>query len=216
MPAGPHIGINRATRKLPWADVWPLSRKSASSIGSATSCAWRLKPIFPAAKLANLHIAIEFVFQVNYFQDENELRRMMSTEPNPFDRHLSYVLAAAHRSVSKSLTERLKKHGIQVEAWRVMECLDVGQKLTMGELAKRALINPPALSKLVDRMVSDGLVHRQISSTDQRQINLLLTNLGRARMLQIRKDAEEQDRALNDLMETQDGAYLKELLQKLT
>lgn len=139
----------------------------------------------------------------------------MTTEPISFERHLSYALEAAHRSVSNSLSARLKAHGIQITAWRVMECLDIDQRLTMGELAKRALINPPALSKLVDRMVSDGLVHRQISATDQRQINLLLTNLGRRRMLQIRKDAEEQDRALSALLDSDNGEMLKQLLLKL-
>ena len=98
---------------------------------------------------------------------------------NLFESHLSYALAAAHRSVSGSLSERMKKHKIQIEAWRVLECLDAGQRLTMGDLAKQALINPPTLSKLVDRMVSDGLVHRQIGTQDNRQINLLLTDLGR-------------------------------------
>jgi len=139
----------------------------------------------------------------------------MTTEPISFERHLSYALEAAHRSVSNSLSARLKAHGIQITAWRVMECLDIDRRLTMGELAKRALINPPALSKLVDRMVSDGLVHRQISATDQRQINLLLTNLGRRRMLQIRKDAEEQDRALSALLDSDNGEMLKQLLLKL-
>jgi DNA-binding MarR family transcriptional regulator len=139
----------------------------------------------------------------------------MTAQKILFDTHLSYALAAAHRSVSQSLSARLKKHGIQIEAWRVMECLDAGQRLTMGDLAKRALINPPTLSKLVDRMVSDGLVHRQIATEDHRQINLLLTNLGRARMLQIRKDVEEQNEMLNEMLASEDGALLLRLLSQL-
>jgi len=74
----------------------------------------------------------------------------MTTQPDPFGGHLSYALAAAHRTVTQLLNLRLKKHSIQIEAWRVMECLDQGEMLTMGELAKRALLNPSALSKLVD------------------------------------------------------------------
>ena len=140
----------------------------------------------------------------------------MTTQLNPLGSHLSYALAAAHRTVNQILSARLKKHGIQIEAWRVMECLDAGEKLTMGELAKQALLNPPALSKLVDRMVSDGLVHRQISTADQRQINLLLTSLGRTRMLQIRQDVEDEDRALTDQFNTQDGALLIQLLSQIS
>jgi DNA-binding MarR family transcriptional regulator len=132
-----------------------------------------------------------------------------------FDSHLSYALAAAHLAVNRSLGDRLKKHQIRIEAWRVMECLNVGERLTMGELAKRALINPPTLSKLVDRMVSEGLVHRQIAAEDQRQINLLLTSLGRMRMHQTRKDVEEQDEALNTKLDKEDSEVLVRLLSKL-
>lgn len=138
---------------------------------------------------------------------------MVATQ-NLFESHLSYALAAAHRSVNSSLGERLKKHKIQIEAWRVLECLDAGQRLTMGDLAKRALINPPALSKLVDRMVSDGLVHRQIGAEDQRQINLLLTDLGRIRMVQIRKDVEEQDKVLSDKLDDDESVLLLKLLSR--
>ena len=140
----------------------------------------------------------------------------MTTKPNPLGNHLSYALAAAHKTVAQSLTVRLKKHGIQIEAWRVLECLDAGTKLSMGELAKRALLNPPALSKLVDMMVSDGLVHRQIATVDQRQINLLLTNLGRKRMLQVRQDVEDQDRILAGQFNNDDGALLIQLLSQLS
>lgn len=140
----------------------------------------------------------------------------MSKQHNSFEMHISYAVAAAHRSVNQMMTTRLKKHGIQIEAWRVMECLDAGARLTMGALANKALINPPTLSKLVDRMVSDGLVHRQISQNDQREVNLLLTHLGRLRMLEIRKEVEEQDGALNGLLETEDGALLLKLLSKIT
>ncbi len=140
----------------------------------------------------------------------------MSEQTSSFESHISYAVAAAHRSVNQRMTAQLKKHGIQIEAWRVMECLDAGERLTMGALASKALINPPTLSKLVDRMVSDGLVHRQISQSDQREINLPLTHLGRIRMLDIRKDVEEQDGALNGLLETEDGALLLKLLSKIT
>jgi len=36
----------------------------------------------------------------------------------------------------------------------------------MGELAEVVLLSPPTLSKLVDRVVANGLVHGQPSSKD--------------------------------------------------
>lgn len=139
----------------------------------------------------------------------------MSDLNKPFDGYISYALAAAHRSVNQSLTARLKKHGVQIEAWRIMESLDSDTRLTMGELARIVLINPPTLSKLVDRMVSDGLVHRQVAQADQRQINLLLTDLGRLRMLQIRNDVAEQDKHLAEQFDGGDEEKLLSLLSKL-
>lgn len=139
----------------------------------------------------------------------------MSKQATPFDGHISYALAAAHRAVTQSLSERLKKHGVQIEAWRIMESLDGESRLTMGALARIVLINPPTLSKLVDRMVSDGLVHRRVASGDQRQVNLLLTDLGRHRMLQIRADVEEQDKHLAEQLDGADSEQLIALLSRL-
>ena len=139
----------------------------------------------------------------------------MSATPTPFDSYISYALAAAHRKVTQSLNASLKEHGVQIEAWRVMEALDGDAQLTMGELAKLALVNPPALSKLVDRMVSDGLVHRQVARQDHRQVNLLLTDLGRKRMLQVRGDIEAQDQSFAERIPPGDSKLLIDLLGRL-
>jgi len=117
----------------------------------------------------------------------------MKEKQSSLETYVSYTLAAANRAVNLSLTARLKRHDVQIEAWRIMETLDGGHRLTMGELAEIVLIKPPTLSKLVDRMVSDGFVHRQVAQGDHRQVNLLITDLGQKRMLQIRQEIREQD-----------------------
>jgi len=139
----------------------------------------------------------------------------MSPSNNPFDRYISYAIAAAHRAVSKSLSARIRDHGLQIEAWRIMEALDGDRRLTMGELARIVLINPPTLSKLVDRMVSDGLVHRQVSLADQRQINLLLTDLGRKRMMQVREVVNKEDSELAVQLGPENARILVEILQTI-
>lgn len=132
-----------------------------------------------------------------------------------FDRYISYALAAAHRSVSQSLTARMKQFGVKVEAWRIMEALDDDKRLTMGALARIVLITPSTLSKLVDRMVSDGLVHRQVSPADQRQINLLLTDLGRKRMMQIRDIIDAEDTELANQLGPKNVELLLGMLQAI-
>ena len=140
----------------------------------------------------------------------------MPTTTTPFDGQISYALAAAHRAVNQTLTRRLKKYGVQIEVWRIMECLDATEKLTMGELARMVLMNPPTLSKMVDRMVADGLVHRQIAQEDQRQVNLLLTDLGRRRMLSVRDEVIDHDRDFVNQINEADNRLLVDLLIRLT
>ncbi|OED49250.1 transcriptional regulator [Rhodobacteraceae bacterium (ex Bugula neritina AB1)] len=137
----------------------------------------------------------------------------MQTSPSSIQDYLSYALAAAHRKMSASLNTRLKQHGIQIEAWRILETLEVDQRLTMGQLAEVVLMNPPTLTKLVDRMVSDGLVHRQVAQVDQRQINVLPTALGKKRMLQIRQEVQEQDAEFQSLLGKEEADKLIELLR---
>lgn len=137
----------------------------------------------------------------------------METRENPIQDYLSYALAAAHRKMSASLNARLKKHGIQIEAWRILETLETDQRLTMGQLAEVVLMNPPTLTKLVDRLVSDGLVHRQVAQADHRQINVLPTALGKKRMLQVREEVQDQDAVLESLIGKDDAGKLIELLR---
>jgi DNA-binding MarR family transcriptional regulator len=140
---------------------------------------------------------------------------IMSLPESSMENYVSYALAAAHRVVSTSLASRLKKHGVQVEAWRIMEALALDPELTMGDLAKVVLIIPSTLSKLVDRMVSDGLVHRQFASSDHRQVNLHLTDLGRKRMVQIRSEVEDEDEIWTSRLGPERASQLVELLRDL-
>lgn len=137
----------------------------------------------------------------------------MNPSQNPIQDYLSYALAAAHRKISASLNARLKKHGIQIEAWRILETLEAGERLTMGQLAEVVLMNPPTLTKLVDRMVSDGLVHRQVAQSDHRQINVLPTALGKKRMLQIRQEVQDQDAEYQSLLGKDEAEKLIALLR---
>jgi DNA-binding MarR family transcriptional regulator len=134
---------------------------------------------------------------------------------NPIKSYISYTLAAAHRAVHQSLTTALKEHGVQVEVWRVLETLDAEPSQTMGELARIVLMNPPTLTKMVDRMVMDGLVHRQAGKSDQRQVNLMLTDLGRKRMAQIREVVQSEDEAICNLLGESEVAKLNDILGRL-
>lgn len=133
----------------------------------------------------------------------------------PVQSYISYSLATAHRRVHMSLTRRLKQFGIQVEAWRVMEILEKDDSLTMGDLAELVLMNPPTLTKLVDRMVADGLVHRKIATSDHRKINLDITALGKKRINQVREQAQLEEQEITTKIGPERADLLKTILMEL-
>ena len=133
----------------------------------------------------------------------------------PVQSYISYSLATAHRKVHTSLTRRLKEFGVQVEAWRVMEILERDVDLTMGDLADLVLMNPPTLTKLVDRMVADGFVHRRVSSQDHRKINLGLTAIGSKRIQQIRAQAMQEEEELVDKIGSEKVELLRTILNEI-
>ncbi|WP_246057703.1 MarR family winged helix-turn-helix transcriptional regulator [Arenibacterium halophilum] len=106
---------------------------------------------------------------------------------------LALSLTSAYRRLYDQAARCARNNGLQIEAWSVLETLEAGERLTMGQIAQAVAMKLPALSKLVDRMVSEGLVHRQPSRSDQRQVNLLLTDLGRKRMMQVRGAMVDHD-----------------------
>ena len=116
----------------------------------------------------------------------------MGNAHHSISRYLFHDLAAAHRKLHASLNNRLKELNVQVETWRVLETLSCDEGQTMGELAEIVLMNPPTLTKLVDRMVANGLVHRQLAPEDHRRVQLVLTNTGLELIGKVRRHVEAQ------------------------
>ena len=139
----------------------------------------------------------------------------MTASPLPLDKYFSYAVASTHRKLHVNLNKQLNSFGIQVETWRILETLDQTDSLTMSDLAKVVLMNPPALTKMVDRMVADGLVQRQISREDQRQVTLVLTNMGLDLVQNVRQAAIHQNATVVEQLGPEKAALIHEALESL-
>ena len=83
-----------------------------------------------------------------------------------------------------SLERRLEEeHGLGVSEYEVLERLAEGpaDQRRMQELAASVHLSQSALSRVVGRLESDGLVTRGMCPTDRRGIFACLTDAGRAR-----------------------------------
>jgi DNA-binding MarR family transcriptional regulator len=93
-------------------------------------------------------------------------------------------LAARHAAVSGALEHELgQRHGLGVSEFEVLERLAIGDKeqRRMQDLAESVYLSQSALSRLIGRLETEGLVTRAICSEDRRGIFACLTTEGRAR-----------------------------------
>lgn len=93
-------------------------------------------------------------------------------------------LLDSHARVSGALERALQKeHGLGVSEFEVLDRLANGDKdqRRMQELADSVHLSQSALSRLIGRLESEGLVTRAICSDDRRGIFACLTDAGRDR-----------------------------------
>jgi DNA-binding MarR family transcriptional regulator len=131
------------------------------------------------------------------------------------ERYLAYHVARAHRQLHIELEATLQQEGVSVEQWRVLEVLSDYAGYSMGELAELVLMNHPALTKLTDRMVANGLVHRIADAQDQRRVLVHITDRGTAIFSRLKRKAEEHNSRVEQALGASKAAALKALLEDL-
>jgi DNA-binding MarR family transcriptional regulator len=133
----------------------------------------------------------------------------------PITNYLAYLLAQANRQMSAQLAEALGEEGVQVEHWRILEVLSDEQGRSMGELAELVLMNHPALTKTIDRMVSNGFVHRRADAQDSRRVLVYITDHGLELVGRLKECVDQHHAAINAAVGSKKAQQLKKLLGDL-
>ena len=106
----------------------------------------------------------------------------MNPDEGGFDHedYTLYLLARASELASAEFHAELAALGVPVPVWRVLAVLSGGES-SVGRLASACLIKQPTMTKLLDRMATEGLVERRRGEGDGRAVRVALTEAGRAR-----------------------------------
>ncbi|GHB89708.1 hypothetical protein GCM10010397_72180 [Streptomyces spinoverrucosus] len=88
------------------------------------------------------------------------------------------LLTRAERLAARRLQAALDEEGCSVETWRVLALLSDGAGHHMTAVAEAAFLPAPTLTKLVDRLVDQNLIHRRVDPLDRRRILAHLTPRG--------------------------------------
>ncbi len=94
-------------------------------------------------------------------------------------------LLRAHASLTRELDAELEvAHGLPLTSLEVlMNVADAdGERLRMSDLADRVLLSRSGLTRLVDRLESEGLIERVTCPSDARGSFAVLTQAGRERL----------------------------------
>ena len=103
------------------------------------------------------------------------------------ERQLCFALAVTSRSVIAAYRPILEPLGLTHPQYLVMLTLWERQPRSLREIAVTLRLEPATLSPLVKRLEAGGLVARERSSQDERQLALKLTPKGEA----LRQEAEQ-------------------------
>ena len=99
--------------------------------------------------------------------------------PTESSRDLAHLLSRAERLLAGHLSARLASEDCTLEEWRVLQVLGDGHGHAVSEIAASALLPETALAKLMDQMVSDGLVYRRADERDRHRVLAYLSLHGR-------------------------------------
>jgi DNA-binding MarR family transcriptional regulator len=126
---------------------------------------------------------------------------------------LLHLLSQTEQRITDRLSDLLATERTSVAQWRVLVLLGGGSGQPMTELARYTLLPPPSVTRVIDGMVLDGLVHRTTDAQDRRRVLVRLTATGRARYRQL---AEYLERRQDVILTPRDAACLHEVLDLLT
>ena len=88
---------------------------------------------------------------------------MARGRPRTFiDDYLAYLLARASHLISAEFHVVVRRTRLPVLQWRVLATLADGQALSIGEVADIVLIPQSTLTRVAERMVAAGLLHRAV------------------------------------------------------
>jgi DNA-binding MarR family transcriptional regulator len=101
-------------------------------------------------------------------------------DPHVDAQRVAHVIAHAERRITAALARVLEAGGATVGQWRILVRLADGESHAMSALADFALLAPPTLTRLIDRMVADNLLYRVADPGDRRRVLIRLTARGRS------------------------------------
>lgn len=107
---------------------------------------------------------------------------MTDPAPLPLDEQLCFSLYAATIAINRAYKPVLDRLGITYPQFLVLQVLNESPDgCGISAIAERLTLEPSTITPLAKRLEAAGLVNRSRGTTDERQVRVALTALGRER-----------------------------------
>jgi MarR family transcriptional regulator for hemolysin len=136
-------------------------------------------------------------------------------QPYDFEESVGYWLTVATQAYHRALNERLAPYGITFRQSHVIGWLMLEGELTQSELARRMMIEPPTLVRILDRMESLGWIARQDCPADRRRKLIRLTDASEPACSKMRLCARQVRQVAGRGLSGDEQYALKDLLRRV-
>jgi MarR family transcriptional regulator, organic hydroperoxide resistance regulator len=131
--------------------------------------------------------------------------------------YLAFLLASAHRhmriGLGQSMGQSTGDQEFTEEHWRILQVLSDEQGRSMGDLAERVLLNGPALTKNIDKLVSRGVVQRAADPGDNRKVLVYISDLGLETVARLKRRVDAHHESIEETLGPRKTVQLKRLLE---
>jgi DNA-binding MarR family transcriptional regulator len=128
--------------------------------------------------------------------------------------YLAYLLASAHRQMKIGIAQSIADEEVNEEHWRILQVIADEQGHSMGELAEKVLLNNPALTKNIDKLVSRGLVQRAQDERDSRKVLVYISDRGLEMVARLKMSVDAHHGAIEGALGPRRTVQLKRLLER--
>ena len=142
---------------------------------------------------------------MNCDQDDKKVKTM----PLLVDQQLCFALYSANLAMNKVYRQLLSQLDITYPQYLVMLVLWQKDDVTVSEIGEQLFLDSATLTPLLKRLESAGLINRQRTRQDERQVAVTLTDAGQA----LRARAEAIPEAVKCATACDDDALLALKLQ---
>jgi len=132
-------------------------------------------------------------------------------EKSPF-----YLMAHADFKYHEDMDKVLHKHGVSKPIYRVMTVLREQQPASIGAIAEAALTKRSTISRIIDRMVEQGLVSTEPNPEDNRITEVTLTPAGQQTLRKLTPIVGRQFSRAMVGISNRDIAHLLRTLKKIS